>query len=672
MEPILQVRDLSVAFENGGKSRRVLYNVHYEAYPGEIVGIVGESGCGKSISLLTALQLQPAQGKVLSGEVLFHGQNLLAYARNGKEMQKIRGNQISMIFQNPMNSLNPVLTVGQQIGEALRCHKQLSQQQARQEAINLLRRVLIEQPEEKVDCYPYECSGGMCQRIMIAMAIACKPEVLIADEATTALDVTTQKAILELLKDLAKQENIAVIFVTHNLGIVAQYTSRIYVMYAGHIVEQAKVDALFFHPAHPYTQGLLFSVPKLSDEHRKPLYSIAGSPPDLTKPVTLCPFFERCGCPLDICRTQPPQEHCVAEGHTVSCHLTKLEKHKSELPYPDGADTQTGQVILQVRDLDYSVRQRHQGLFSKEKSHIILQDINFNLMAGETLGIVGESGCGKTTLARCILQLYTPTRGSVLYSGPDEIKDLTKLSVRALNAIRPDIQMVFQNSVGSLNPRMTIGQSLMEPLIMHHLTKGEKNCEQRAVELLHMVGLNEDCMPCFPYQLSGGQCQRVGIARALATAPKILICDEPVSALDVSVQASILNLLKQLQQKLGISYIFIAHDMSVVQHISDRILVMYRGRVVESGSYEEICSRPRHPYTVHLIDAIPVADPSVPCSPLRCAQTTAESETGCTYYPRCVNRKDDCLKFNYQQTELSPGHICSCLYPEPTYRKGEE
>lgn len=666
MEPILQVRNLSVAFENSGEVRRVLYNVHYEAYPGEIVGIVGESGCGKSISLLTALQLQPAQGKILSGEVLFHGQNLLAYPRNGKEMQKIRGNQISMIFQNPMNSLNPVLTIGQQIGEVLRCHKQLSKQQARQEAINLLRRVLIERPEEKVDRYPHEFSGGMCQRIMIAMAIACKPEVLIADEATTALDVTTQKAILELLRDLAREENIAVIFVTHNLGIVAQYTSRIYVMYAGHIVEQAKVDALFFHPAHPYTQGLLFSVPKLSDEHRKPLYSIAGSPPDLSKPLTLCPFLDRCYCALDICRAQPPQERPVAEGHTVSCHLTKLEKHKSVLSYPDGADTQAGQVLLQVRDLDYSVLQRHKGLFSRDKGQMILRDINFDLMAGETLGIVGESGCGKTTLARCILQLYTPSRGEVLYSGTDGVKDLTRLSARALNTIRPEIQMVFQNSVGSLNPRMTIGQSLMEPLIMRRQAQNGQTYEQRAAELLHMVGLNEDCMSRFPYQLSGGQCQRVGIARALASSPKILICDEPVSALDVSVQASILNLLKQLQQKLGISYIFIAHDMSVVQHISDRILVMYRGRVVESGSYEEICSHPRHPYTVHLIDAIPVADPSVPCSPLRCAQTTEETETGCAYYPRCINRQQDCLNFDYRKTELSPGHICSCLYPEST------
>ena len=249
---------------------------------------------------------------------------------------------------------------------------------------------------------------------------------------------------------------------------------------------------------------------------------------------------------------------------------------------------------------------------------------------------------------------------------------MTKLSAGALNAIRPEIQMVFQNSVGSLNPRMTIGQSLMEPLIMHHLTQEGKTYEQRAVELLHMVGLNEDCMSRFPYQLSGGQCQRVGIARALATSPKILICDEPVSALDVSVQAFILNLLKQLQQKLGISYLFIAHDMSVVQHVSDRILVMYRGRVVESGSYEEICSHPRHPYTVHLIDAIPVADPSVPCSPLRCAPATEETDEGCAYYPRCVNRREDCLHFDDRKIELSPGHMCSCLYPESTYREGGE
>ena len=672
MEPILQVRNLSVAFESGGETRRVLYDVHYEAYPGEIVGIVGESGCGKSISLLTALQLQPAQGKVLSGEVLFHGQNLLAYPRNGTQLQKIRGSQISMIFQNPMNSLNPVLTIGQQIGEVLRCHKQFSRQQARQEAINLLRRVLIDRPEEKVDRYPHEFSGGMCQRIMIAMAIACKPEVLIADEATTALDVTTQKAILELLRDLAREENIAVIFVTHNLGIVAQYTNRIYVMYAGHIVEQADVDTLFFHPAHPYTQGLLFSVPKLNDAHQKPLYSIGGTPPDLSKPLTLCPFLDRCGCALDICRTRRPQERRIAEGHMVSCHLAKLEAHKNEPSRPIGADARVGQVLLRVRGLDYSVRQRHRRLFSKEKSQAILRDINFDLKAGETLGIVGESGCGKTTLARCILQLYAPTRGSVLYFGPDGTQDLTKLSVKALNGVRPEIQMVFQNSVASLDPRMSIGQSLMEPLVMHHLIPSGKACEQRAAELLRMVGLREDCMDRFPYQLSGGMCQRVGIARALATNPKILICDEPVSALDVSVQASILNLLKQLQQKLGISYIFIAHDMSVVQHISDRILVMYRGRVVESGSYEEICSHPRHPYTVHLIDAIPVADPSAPCKPLRCTQAAEGAETGCVYYPRCLNRQDDCLHFHYQNTELSPGHICSCLYPEPTYRKGGE
>lgn len=670
MEPILQVRDLSVAFENGGVPRKVLYDVHYDAYPGEIVGVVGESGCGKSISLLTALQLQPFQGKILSGEVLFHGKNLLNYPRNGKEMQKIRGNQISMIFQNPMNSLNPVLTIGQQISEVLCCHKKLSKQQARQEAIHLLGRVLIDAPEEKVDRYPHEFSGGMCQRIMIAMAIACKPEVLIADEATTALDVTTQKAILELLKNLAREENIAVIFVTHNLGIVAQYTSRIYVMYAGHIVEQAKVEELFFHPCHPYTQGLLFSVPKLSDEHRKPLYSIAGTPPDLSTPLTLCPFLDRCGCVQELCHRQPPQERCVGESHMVSCHCTQVNRYKSELPYSEGTGDGVRRPLLQVRNLDYDVRQRHKQLFSKETTLPILRDIEFDLMEGETLGIVGESGCGKTTLARCILRLYSPSRGCVTYLGGDCPKDLTKLSSKELDQIRPEIQMVFQNSVGALNPRMTIGQSLMEPIVMHRRLGEREPSREQAVTLLNMVGLNEDCMERFPYQLSGGQCQRVGIARALATSPKILVCDEPVSALDVSVQASILNLLKQLQKQLGIAYIFIAHDMSVVQHVSDRILVMYRGRIVESGTYEQICSHPCHPYTAHLIDAIPVADPKIPCSPLKCAQPTADVATGCAYYPRCLNRHEDCLSFDHRKSEIASGHTCSCLYPQITCREG--
>ncbi len=593
-EPILEVRDLRVQFQTDTKRVQAVDGVSYVLNRGETLGIVGESGSGKSVTSLALMRLVPCPpGKITGGQVLFHTKptdgsptvktvDLVRLPES--QMRHYRGNRLAMVFQEPMSSLNPVFTCGFQVMEAIRLHQDVSVAEARHQAVDLFREVKLPTPEAILDRYPHELSGGQLQRVMIAMAISCNPEILIADEPTTALDVTVQATILDLLRELRDRRGMSILFITHDLGVIAEIADSVAVMYRGKIVESGNVVDIFSQPQHPYTRGLLSCRPRL-DRRLKYLPTVADFMEES--------FDERGACV--ICERSLDAERSELLNAEVSA--SELQAHISQL--------QTQAPLLKVENLKVYFPIR--GVFGQTQRYVMaVNDVSFDVFPSETLGLVGESGCGKTTLGRALLRLVKPNEGRVLFEGQDVLQ-LGKMELRQL---RRDMQIIFQDPFGSLDPRMSVGDAIMEPMRLHKNDQGAKltnrECRDRTAYLLERVRLNPDSMNRYPHEFSGGQRQRICIARALALNPKFIICDESVSALDVSVQAQVLNLLKELQQEFGLTYIFISHDLSVVKFMSDRIIVMNRGKIEEIGSAEEVYHAPKRDYTRVLIDSIPL------------------------------------------------------------------
>jgi len=568
---MLQVNHLNVWFKTQDGLVEAVKDSSFTLKKGETIGIVGESGSGKSVTSLAIMRLHHSSNTVINGEVLLNGTNILQIPEY--EMREIRGNRIAMIFQEPMTSLNPVLTCGFQVTEAIRVHLGVNKHVAKEKTIKLFNEVQLPRPEVIFDSYPHQLSGGQKQRVMIAMALSCDPEILIADEPTTALDVTVQKTIIELLLRLKAERHMSLIFISHDLGVVSEIADRVIVMYKGDIVEEATAKKIFSDPRHPYTKGLLACRPS-PDHHLKKLPIVAD-------------FLD-------------------ADNKAVS-----IETIREQYIYPDSEIRKrkeklyAQQPILKINELCtwFPVGS---GLFSRK--HDVIKAVNkvsFDVYPGETLGLVGESGCGKSTLGRSILRLIEPTSGDVNF----ENTDLRNLSKRDMRNMRRDIQIIFQDPYSSLNPRLTIGDSLMEPLLVHHLYENNTKRKQKVLELLEKVNLPGGYFNRYPHEFSGGQRQRIVIARALALKPKFIICDESVSALDVSVQAQVLNLIRELQQEFNLTYIFISHDLSVIKHISDRIMVMNKGEIIETGDPDEIYHHPKMEYTKKLIASIPGSQP---------------------------------------------------------------
>lgn len=557
---VLEVRDLGISFRNTHAVNRISFQIP----KGKTLGIVGESGSGKSVTALSIMRLISAPGTIDSGSIDFRNRsgkvaNLLSLSE--REMRQYRGNEISMIFQEPMTSLNPVYTCGFQVMESLRLHTSLSKQEAHAKAIELFNKVELPRPEKMLKAYPHQISGGQKQRVMIAMAISCNPSLLIADEPTTALDVTVQQNILELLRQLQEGEKMSTIFISHDLGVIAEIADEVLVMYKGNIVESGSVLDIFENPQHPYTQGLLACRPPLGKKlHRLP---------------TIGDFMESSE-PKEKTPTESPS-HSQTHSQTPPTPLLKVEGLKTWFPLKK-AFLSKGQKYVKAVD-----------------------DLTFEVFAGEALGLVGESGCGKTTLGRSILRLEEPTAGEVFF----ENKSLTKMSSAQMRAVRKEMQIIFQDPYSSLNPRMPIGKAIMEPMLVHGLQGDAAGRKAKTIELLEKVGLSESHFDRYPHEFSGGQRQRICIARALAVEPRFIICDESVSALDVSIQAQVLNLLKELQEEFGFTYIFISHDLSVVRFLCDRVMVMKEGKIVEMGLAEDIYTNPTSPYTKKLLEAIP-------------------------------------------------------------------
>ena len=561
MTPLLSIKDLSIQFNNDGKLSTAVHNSSFTVAPGELVAIVGESGSGKSITALSILQLLPQQA-VVTGDILFNKDKQVDLLKlPGKKITSIRGNEIAMIFQEPMTSLNPVFTCGYQVMEAIQLHQHVSKATAQQKTIELFEKVKLPDPLSLINRYPHEISGGQKQRVMIAMAMSCNPALLIADEPTTALDVTVQKTILELIRSLQLENNMGVIFITHDLGVVADIADKILVMYKGEIVEQGNAKEILLRPQHPYTKALLACRP-------------AGQAKGKRLPV-VSDFME--GQPATI----------------------NEQRAMSNEQRPTNNDQRT--TILEVKNLHVHFPVK-KNIFGKATQYFkAVDDVSFRVQEGDIVGLVGESGCGKTTLGRTILQLIKPTSGKIILGD----KDLTQIKPALLRNMRKDLQIVFQDPYGSLNPRITIGDAILEPLKVHSVLSNNKQRREKVMELLEKVSLDTNQINRYPHQFSGGQRQRICIARALALNPSFLIFDESVSALDVSVQAQVLNLLNDLKKEFGFTAIFISHDLSVVHYICNRILVMHKGKIVEEGDADQVYYHPKNEYTKKLVNAIP-------------------------------------------------------------------
>ena len=648
-DPIMQVRDLHVSFATEAGVCRAVRGVNFDLWRGRTLGIVGESGSGKSVTALSLIGLLDDNAKV-TGSIIMNGEELIG--KTDEEMSEIRGERIAMVFQDPLSALTPMFTIGDQIAEGLITHHpDMSKQQIHDRCVELLELVGIPQPEERLGSFPHQFSGGMRQRVMIAIAIANNPDVIIADEPTTALDVTIQAQILDVLAKAQKETGAAVVLITHDLGVVAGAADDILVMYAGRPVERASIDDVFQHPSMPYTMGLLGAVPKPHIAASQRLVPIQGNPPSLVDIPKGCPFSPRCPLATPECSLSEPNLEVVDanSGHLASCRrlqeiIDKNMKYTDVFPVPDllpadWADVPRDQrpVTLEVDHLVKHFPLTGGGMFRRTIGQVAaVDDVTFKIRQGETLALVGESGSGKSTTLMEIMNLMKPEDGRIVVLGHD-LAELKKKAER--KALRKDLQIIFQDPMSSLDPRMPIYDVLAEPLKVHKWSKEKIN--RRIGELMELVGLNPDYVDRFPAQFSGGQRQRISIARALATDPKVLLLDEePIASLDVSIQAGIINLLEDLQAKLKISYLFVAHDLAVIRHISDRVAVMYLGQVVELGETEDVFTHPRHPYTQALLSAIPVPDPVVERTRQRIIlkgdlPSPSEKHPGCRFASRC-------------------------------------
>jgi peptide/nickel transport system ATP-binding protein len=674
--PVLTVSDLTVHFTTPHGVVRAVEGVSYSVCPGETVAIVGESGSGKSVSALAVMRLlPPANSRIVSGSINFLGRDLLTLS--DEEMRRVRGRDIAMIFQEPMTSLNPVLTIGLQVMEPVLAHMGMNEKQARARAVELMTLVGITEPETRLGQYPHQLSGGMRQRVMIAIGLACNPPLLIADEPTTALDVTIQAQILELMKDLSRRLGIAIVIITHNFGIVARYADRVNVMYAARIVESGSADVVFGHPLHPYSRGLLAAVPRLDRGRSAKLQTIDGAPPNLLHPPEGCRFRPRCGYAVELCRQTPDQVE-PTPGHTVACHrwgdLAAGNRSLAAAAVAAGNSALangSAAPILQIRGVS-KFFPIGGGILRRSQEVRAVNDVSLEIAPGETLGLVGESGCGKSTLGRVILKLDDPTAGQIVFDGAE----LGALRNNQMFAVRKKMQVIFQDPYSSLNPRMKVGDIIGEPMMVHRILPA-REIPQRVAELLSLVGLNGYMADRYPHQLSGGQRQRVGIARALAVNPRFIVCDEAVSALDVSIQGQVINLLEELQKKLGLTYLFIAHDLAVVRHISTKVAVMYLGRIVEFAPVDELFANPQHPYTKALLHAAPIPDPVIERTRPRTIirgelPSPLRPPSGCVFHPRCPIAVAAC-KIDVPQLRLiSPRHGVACSEVGPMAHTASE
>ena len=689
-DTLLSVQNLKTYFRTPEGFARAVDGISFDIKPNEIFAIVGESGCGKSVTALSIIQLiaQPA-GFIADGAICYKGQDITRLSE--VEKRKVQGNDIAMIFQEPMTSLNPVFTIGNQISEAIQEHQDLRGVAARNAAIEMLNLVGIPEPAARYDEYPHQMSGGMKQRVMIAMALSCRPGLLIADEPTTALDVTIQAQILELIQRLQQELQMAVLLITHDLGVVANIADRVAVMYAGKIAEMGTWEQLYETPQHPYTVKLLESTPA-RDKRGTALHTITGRVPKATEYNDGCRFADRCPKVMDGCDDSVPTLHAVnGSEHNVACHLynpeppfnaklTRNTKLVLETDEQDGRIEETGMEegkdgrvglhpstlpnfqtsnLLQVKDLcvHYPIQK---GIFKRTVGYVYaVDDVTLDIPRGKTLALVGESGSGKTSFGKAILRLGVPVEGDLVYDGVN----IATTTRQQMHPYRKRMQIIFQDPYASLNPRMTVGAIIQEGMQTHRIGASDEERQARIAELMRRVGLSPDMVTRYPHEFSGGQRQRIGIARCLAVDPEFIVCDEATSALDVSVQAQILNLLKSLQVDFNLTYLFITHNLSVVEYFADEVAVMYLGRIVERGTTEEIFDSPKHPYTRALLSAVPKMDEQTGVEKIRLegdVPSPINRPVGCHFHPRCPEVMSICKDEYPSATDFTQTHSCRC------------
>ena len=711
MATVLEIEDLSTHIQLTKSVVQAVGNVSLTVNAGETLGIVGESGCGKSMTGLSIMGLLPQGGAIVGGSIKLAGRELVGI--KPEELRQIRGNEVAMIFQDPLTSLDPTKTIGYQVAEPVRLHRGASKAQALQRAVEVLSLVGLPRPKERLDDFPHQLSGGLRQRVMIAMALACEPQLLIADEPTTALDVTIQAQILDLLADLKDRLGMAMLLITHDMGVIARHTDRVNVMYAGRVVETAAVSELFSEMRHPYTQALLASIPQLNQDARKALHAIPGLPPDLSSPPTGCRFAPRCMLATDKCRSEEPPLVGETSAHLFSCWhpvsgplaletiptggpdadsiglaapvseagfvadvaievpaasadspLAVADRPVAPADAADGAAGRDRKPLLDLRNLVKEFPVRSGAIMQRKVGAVhAVSDVSFSVEAGTTFGLVGESGCGKTTIGKLIVALEQPDSGSIALGDVD----VTALRGSDLRRKRRDLQLMFQDPHASLDPRMRVGAIIGEPLAIQHLgTKQQQR--DRVFELLGEVGLPRNAVERYPHEFSGGQRQRIGLARALTMNPRLIVADEPVSALDVSIRAQVLNLMKRLQQTHGLTYVVISHDLAVVKYMADRIGVMYLGKMVELGTSEDIYQRHAHPYTAGLLSAIPVPEPEAAREKRGTGikgelPSPINPPSGCRFRTRCPYVQDLCASEEPPLRSFGPGHIAACHFP---------
>lgn len=670
--PILKVRGLRTSFFTSAGEVRAVDGIDFDLFKGKTLGIIGESGCGKTVTSLSIMRLiKSPPGRIVDGQILFHDQDLITLSE--RELQQIRGNQIGMIFQEPMTSLNPVFTIGNQIMETLLVHRKNDRAEAKERTLDILAKVGLPSPHLRFHEYPHQLSGGMKQRAMIGMAIVCEPQILIADEPTTALDVTMQAQIISLLFDLQREMGMSVLLITHDLGVIAEMAHQVAVMYASKIVEYTTVEELFRRPLHPYTIGLFESLPSLGAQ-RKKLRAIPGQVPNPLHFPEGCKFWPRCPKADDHCRTQEPSFLEVAPNHLVACWKVTKNQGLDQKNRGDKGEAiepvvqrfsytnNQAKVLVEVKNLTKYFSVKHGFWRSKDDSLKAVDDVSLMIRERETLGLVGESGCGKTTVGRTILRLLEPTKGEVLFRGTP----LFSLHGQAMRQMRRNMQIIFQDPYSSLNPRMTVGNIVGEPLTAHGVAKGKERHEL-VESLFQKVGLSASYLNRYPHEFSGGQRQRIGIARALALHPQFIICDEVVSALDVSIQAQILELLQKLQEENNLSFLFIAHNLAVVEYISHRIAIMYLGQIVELLEAKDLIHQAIHPYTRALLASNPVGNPVLRgrSAPLGGdVPSPIHLPTGCRFHPRCPLAQPQCKEQIPDLVKRQKDHWVRCWKTE--------
>ncbi len=665
-EPLLQVADLRTWFFTDAGVVRAVDGVSFTLQRGETLGIVGESGSGKSVAAKSIMNLLEEPARIVAGSIRFRGREITGLSED--ELRDIRGAEIAMVFQDPMTSLNPVLRISHQLIETMTAHARFAPDAARTRAASLLGRMGVARPEGMLDAWPHQFSGGMRQRVMLAMGFANEPSLILADEPTTALDVTIQAQILDLLRALNADLGTAVILISHDLGVIANVCSRVLVMYAGEVVEEGRPEDLLTDPRHPYTWALLHAAPRMDGEVTadRRLATIEGQPPDARAWPDGCRFRARCPFAVEAC-ARHPELLPIVEGRSARCWVTQDGQTLHPPPRVASSaererEAAAAAPLLQVQGLVKHFPLPRENFLEPVRMLRAVDGVDLEVMPGETVGLVGESGCGKSTLARLVMRLEEPTGGRIVFDG----QDISHASQSAIRPLRRRMQMIFQDPYASLNPRMTVREILAGPMRLHGLVDGAAGARERVAELLNLVGLPPAAAERFPHEFSGGQRQRVSIARALAVEPVFVVGDEPISALDVNIQAQIINLLIGLQERLRLTYLFIAHDLAVVRHISDRIVVLYLGRVVETARAADLFHHPLHPYTASLISAVPT--PDVRLSRQRIVlsgevPSAINPPSGCHFRTRCPAATDRCAAEVPPLAEVASGHRVACHFP---------